>query len=88
MKNQNFTGDDAYPPRANRGNRGKSLSFDALSRVLVALMCAATLCFGLLLAPAELGFFLIADLLGWSMAGLAAVVAVIIAVGVIERLTD
>jgi hypothetical protein len=84
MKNQNFAGDDAY---ASPSNRDESLSFDTLSRILVALMCAAILFFGRLLAPVELGF-VIEELLGWCMAGLAAVVAFIVAVGLIERLTD
>lgn len=84
MNNQNFAGDDAHSFPAHRR---ESLAFDTLSRILVALMCAAILFFGLLLAPAELGT-LIEELVVWCMAALAAVVALIVALGLIERLTE
>ena len=84
MKNQKFASDDAYPPIARRV---ESRAFDALSRILVVLIAAALLFFGLLLAPAELDS-LIDVLLGWCVAGVAAVVAFIVAMGLFERLTD
>lgn len=84
MKNHNLANDDAYSPPAHRR---ENLSFDTWSRILVTLICAAVLFFALLLAPAELGFA-IEELLGWCMAGLAAVVAFIVAIGLIEQLTD
>jgi hypothetical protein len=84
MNNQKFGSDDAY----SRGVRpGNSRSFDALSRILVVLMGAALLFFGLLLVPAEFDV-LIDELLGWCVAGVAIVVAFIVAVSLVERLTD
>jgi hypothetical protein len=84
MNNQKFGSDDAYPRGVRPGN---SRSFDALSRILVVLMGAALLFFGLLLVPAEFDV-LIDELLGWCVAGVAIVVAFIVAVSLVERLTD
>jgi hypothetical protein len=84
MNNQKLGSDDAY----QRGARpGGSRAFDALSRILVVLMGAALLLFGLLLVPTEFDA-LIDEFLGWCVAGVAAVVAFILAVSLIERRTD
>lgn len=84
MKNQKLASDDAY---SSAGTRAGSRAFDTLSRILVALMGATFLFFALLLAPEVFGSVL-EELLGWCVAGLAAVVAFIVAVGLIQRLTD
>lgn len=83
MKNQKLASDDAYSP----ANAGVSRSFDMLSRILVALMCAALVFFALLLVPGYLAPVM-EELLGWCVAGLAAVLAFIVVVGFIERLED
>lgn len=84
MKNQKLASDEAYSSAARRG---ESRAFDTLSRILVALMGAALLFFALLLAPSAFGS-LLEELLGWCIAGLAVVVAFIVVVGLIQRLTD
>jgi hypothetical protein len=84
MKNQKFASDDAYSPAMKRGD---SRAFDALSRILVVLMGAALLFSGLLLAPTEFDS-VIDELLGWCIAGVAVVVALIVVMGLVEQLTD
>ena len=84
MKNQKFASGDAYLPTMRRS---ESRAFDALSRILVVLVVAALLFFGLLLMPAQFDS-LIDELLGWCVAGVAVVVAFIVVVSLLERLTD
>jgi uncharacterized membrane protein len=84
MKTQKFATDDAYSPALRHS---ESRAFDALSRILVVLMGAAFVFFGFLLAPAEWSS-VTDELLGWCVAGVVAVVALIVVVGLIERLTD
>jgi hypothetical protein len=84
MKNPKLASDDAYSPAARRG---ESPAFNTLSRILVAMMGAAFLFFGLLLAPPEFGA-VIDELLEWFALGLAAIVAFIVFMGLVERLTD
>jgi mannose/fructose/N-acetylgalactosamine-specific phosphotransferase system component IIC len=83
MKNQKLVSDHAYPA----ANLGGIRSFDTLSRILVALMCAAVVFFALLLVPLEFAP-LIEEILGWCIAGLAAILAFIVVVGLVEQLAD
>jgi hypothetical protein len=84
MKNQKFASDDVYPPGARPRD---SQTFDALAQVLIVLMGAAFLFFALFLVPAEFDAF-IDELPGWCVAGVAAAVAFIVAMGLLERLKD
>jgi hypothetical protein len=84
MKNQKLASDDAYCASANAG---ESRSFDTLSRILVALMCAAVLFCVLLLIPAEVAAVM-EELLGLCVAGLVAVLAFIVVAGLIGQSVD
>ena len=66
------------PPRESR-------SFDTLSRILVALMCAAVAFFAILLVPVELAP-VVEELLGWVVASLAAGLAFAVVIGFIKQL--
>jgi mannose/fructose/N-acetylgalactosamine-specific phosphotransferase system component IIC len=83
MKNQKLASDDAY----SSANPAESRSFNMLSRILVALMCAAVLFFALLLVPVEFDSVM-EELLGWCVIGLAAVLAFIVVMGLIEQIAD
>jgi hypothetical protein len=83
MKNQKLASDDAY----SSANPAESRSFNMLSRILVALMCAAVLFFALLLAPVEFASVM-EELLGWCVIGLAAVLAFIVVMRLVEQLAD
>ena len=84
MKNQQLASDDAHPSSANPR---ESRSFDTLSRILVALMCAAVALFALLLVPVKLAP-VVEELLEWVVASLAAGLAFIVVIGFIEQLAD
>ena len=84
MKNQKLASDDAY---ASSANFGESRSFDTLSRILVALMGSAVVFFALLLVPVELAPVM-EELLRWAIAGMAAVLAFIVVMGLIEQFAD
>ena len=84
MKNQQLASDDAHPSSANPR---ESRSFDTLSRILVALMCAAVALFALLLVPVKLAP-VVEELLEWVVASLASGLAFIVVIGFIEQLAD
>jgi hypothetical protein len=84
MNPQKFVADVPCSPAARHG---RSRAFDALSQILVVLMGAALILFGLWLAPPEMDSF-INEILGWCVAVVAVVVAAIAAVGLVERITD
>ena len=84
MKNQQLASDDAHPSSANPR---ESRSFDTLSRILVALMCAAVALFALFLVPVKLAP-VVEELLEWVVASLAAGLAFIVVIGFIEQLAD
>ncbi len=83
MKNQKFASDDAY----SSADFGEGRSFNTLSRILVALMCASIIFFALLFFPVEFSP-LMEELLGWCVAGLVGVLVGIVVVGLIEQLAD
>lgn len=83
MTHQKSVADLPYSPATRYG---RSRAFDALSQILVVLMEAALILFGLWLSPPELDS-LISETLGWCIAVVAVVVAAIAALGLFERLT-
>lgn len=84
MKNQQLASDDAPPSSANPR---ESRSFDTLSRILVALMCAAVAFFAILLVQVELAP-VVEELLAWVVASLAAGLAFIVVIGFLEQRAD
>lgn len=83
MKNQKFASHDAY----SSADSGEARSFDTLSRILVALMCASVIFFALLFVPVDLSP-LMEKLMGWCVAGLVGALVCIVVVGLIEKLAD
>ena len=83
MKNQKFASPGTHPPADYVAGR----SFDTLSRILTALMCASVIFFALLFLPVELSP-LMERLTGWCVAGLLAALVCIVVVGLIEQLAD
>lgn len=83
MKNQKFASPGTHPP----AGYGAGRSFDTLSRILTALMCASVVFFALLFLPVELTP-LMERLTGWCVAGLLAALVCIVVVGLIEQLAD
>jgi len=83
MDREDLVSEHAYPAV----DSGGSASFDMLSRFLLALMCATVVFFALLLFPVEFGPF-IEVILGWCVAGLAAVLAFIVVAGLIDQFAD
>lgn len=83
MKNQKFASYEAHSP----ADCGAGRSFDTLSRILTALICASVTFSALLFLPVELSP-LMEKLTGWCVAGLVAALVCIVVVGLIEQLAD
>jgi hypothetical protein len=84
MNNPKLATDEPSSPAVRSG---RSHAFDALSQILLVLMGASLVFFGLLMVPPELDS-VIDEILGWCVAAVSVLVAVIVAVGLVERLTD
>lgn len=83
MKDQNFASPGTQAPADCEAGR----SFETLSRILTALMCASVIFFALLFLPVELSPMM-EKLTGWCVAGLVAALVCILVVGLVEQLAD